>query len=120
MRKTFSHQNGYLKFIISAVAVIGFFSQVTTAPKGDTETISSHKEIKLDQETENPELIAAKINIRTASAEQLMSLPGIGKVLASRIIEFREKHQITRIEDILSIRGIGVKRFEAIKSLICL
>lgn len=120
MRKTFSNQNGYLKFIIAAIAVIGFFSQVTTAPVGDTETISSYKEIKLNPETEDPELKAAKINIRTASAEQLMTLPGVGEVLASRIIEFREKNKITRIEDILSIRGIGVKRFEAIKSLICL
>ena len=60
-----------------------------------------------------------KININTASAEELIDLPGIGEVLAGRIIAYREKHgPFKKISDIDKVSGIGPAKYEAIKDLI--
>lgn len=56
-----------------------------------------------------------RININAASVEQLASLPGIGSVMARRIVEYRKKHgPFQRPEDLLIIEGIGEKRFRAL------
>ena len=56
-----------------------------------------------------------KININLASQSELTDLPGIGNVLASRIIDYRRQHgDFLRIEDLRNVSGIGEKRFEAI------
>lgn len=50
----------------------------------------------------------AAVNINTATAEDLESLPGIGPVLAARIIEDRTRHGPFRaLEDLLRVQGIG-------------
>jgi len=59
------------------------------------------------------------LNINNANARQLEELPGIGTVLAERIIEYREsKGAFRNIEEIKDVPGIGEKKFEAIKELI--
>jgi len=58
----------------------------------------------------------AKVNINTATQEQLMSLKGIGESYAQRIIEYREKNgPFQAPEDLLKVKGIGDKTLEAIK-----
>lgn len=60
-----------------------------------------------------------KININTATAEELESLPGIGSVYAQKIIDYREEHGgFENIEDIQNVPGIGPKTFEKLKDLI--
>ncbi len=55
------------------------------------------------------------ININQASAAELISLPGIGPVTAEKIIEYRQEHLFTRIEEIMKVPGIGSATFENIK-----
>lgn len=60
-----------------------------------------------------------KININTASKEQLMTIPGIGDSKAESIIEYREETgNFKTIEDIKSVSGIGDSLFEEIKTYI--
>lgn len=60
-----------------------------------------------------------KININTATLEQLMSLPGIGEVKGKAIIDYRNKNgEFKSIEEITRVSGIGTKTFEQIKDLI--
>ncbi len=58
------------------------------------------------------------ININTASADSLMSLPGIGQVYAQRIIDYRNNKAFSSIEEIKNVEGIGDKTFEKLKGLI--
>jgi len=59
------------------------------------------------------------VNINTADIDELMKLPGIGEVIAQRIIDYREAHGSFRnIEEIMKIEDIGEGRFEGIRLLI--
>lgn len=59
------------------------------------------------------------ININTASAAELQTLPGIGPSFAQRIVDYRTANgPFARIEDIQNVRGIGQATFDRIKDLI--
>lgn len=61
------------------------------------------------------------ININKASAEELMSLPGIGQAKASLIIDYRtEQGNFSKKEDLMNISGIKEGVYNKIKDLISL
>ena len=61
------------------------------------------------------------VNINTANLEELMELEGIGQKVAGRILVFRDKNgPFQRPEDLMLVKGIGEKIFEANKSKIAI
>ncbi len=67
--------------------------------------------------SENP--TPTRININTASAQELEKLPGIGRGFARRIVEHREKYgAFRRPEHLIMVRGLSDKRFRALRDLI--
>jgi len=60
-----------------------------------------------------------KIDINKATQQELTQLKGIGEKTAEQIIEYRTNvGKFTKIEDIMNVKGIGEKKFEAIKDQI--
>ncbi len=56
------------------------------------------------------------LNLNTATLMELETLPGIGPVLARRIVEFREKKGgFRRVEELLVIPGISERKWKLIK-----
>lgn len=65
------------------------------------------------------ETVSFPVNINTADANTLAALPGIGQVLAERIVAYRRQNGFFRaIEEITNVEGIGEKKAEAILELI--
>ena len=61
-------------------------------------------------------IILLAINLNTATVEELRTLPGIGPVIAKRIVEFREKrHGFKRVEELLAVPGISEKKWKSIR-----
>lgn len=60
-----------------------------------------------------------RLNLNTATKEDLMMLPGIGEAFAERIILYRQDHgAFRRIEDLRKVKGIGGRKFRTIKPYI--
>jgi competence protein ComEA len=60
-----------------------------------------------------------KVAINRASAQELDALPGVGPVLAERIVSYREEHgPFSTVEDLLQVPGIGESKLASIRDLV--
>jgi competence protein ComEA len=92
------------------LAIFVFVSGCATLPRYHTPTAQT-------------ELAAPKsengLNINTASPQQLEKLPGIGKVIAERIVAHRSQYgRFRRAEHLMMVRGISDRKFRALQSVI--
>ncbi len=59
-----------------------------------------------------------KININTATQKELVVLKHVGDKIAVKMIEYRKIHPFEKAEDIMNVKGIGPKVYEANKDII--
>jgi competence protein ComEA len=62
---------------------------------------------------------SSPVDLNSASTEQLTEIPGIGKVMAQRIVEWRDQHgPFQRVEDLMKVKGIGEKSFQKLRPFV--
>lgn len=93
--------------MLTAMALVLTLGAVTSAQEGRKPAAPS-----------TPASTAA-LNLNTANASQLEGLPGVGKAVAGRIVEYRQKQGgFKKVEELMNIRGIGEKSFLKLKPLV--
>lgn len=79
----------------------------------------SHTSAITPVETPTSAARPAPINLNTASAAELERLPGVGPVLAKRIIAYRNEHgRFRRAEHLMMVRGVSDQKFRELRSLV--
>lgn len=87
---------------------------ITSAGKIENSTSSLQGSTTIDSSV----IKNTKVNLNTATKEELMSLSGIGEAKALNIMEYRSKTPFTAITEIMNISGIGESVYEKIKDYI--
>lgn len=103
--------------VIPEIEVID--AEKETSAVSITETYAESEDTAAVSSESSDAVQNAVVNINTASAEELMSLNGIGEKTAAAIIEYRKDSPFEKPEDIMNVKGIGEKKYENIKNSIC-
>jgi competence protein ComEA len=105
---------------VAAVLWIGW-----PVPKGEPRQAEPDQPIATQVPATSPVTAAAsataepKVNLNRASADELQTLPGVGPVLARRMVEWRKAHGRYRtVDELQEVRGIGKKRMEQLRLLV--
>jgi comEA protein len=64
-------------------------------------------------------VVQPSVNLNTATMAQLETLPGVGRSVAERIVEYRQKNGgFKKIEELMNVKGIGEKTFLKLKPMV--
>lgn len=95
--------------IPAAIPSVGDFSSAAYPSTSEEYAPSAAREVLMEKE----------IDLNAAGKEELMKLPGIGPILAERILQYRaENGDFLDIEELKSVDGIGEKTFEKLREYI--
>lgn len=104
--------------IVAAALIVGFVLDKLHETRFTVEKMATGEvnNFELDATEQPQRLVQGRININTASVEELAALDGIGEGLAGRIVEYREKNgDFINTDELLNVSGIGDKTLEQIE-----
>jgi competence protein ComEA len=114
-----------IKFSMLAATVAAVLWIGWPAPKEDPlpvrpdQPVAAQAQATSPARAVSPAKAVSKINLNRASAEELQTLPGVGPVLAQRMVEWRKAHGRYRtVDDLQEVKGIGRKRLEQLRPLV--
>lgn len=85
----------------------------------EKKTSAETKQTDADETTETASQTGEKIDLNTANLEQLQTLPGVGEVIAQRILDYRSAcGGFLTIEQLMEVNGIGEAKFSKMKDLV--
>ena len=103
---------------LSENAASEYLNMASLAEDGQQIYVPAQEDV-IEQGLSGPDQDAdGRININTATLEELMTLPGIGQAKAAAIIAYREQNTFMTIEDIMNVSGIKESSFQKIKEYI--
>lgn len=107
-----------IAILITLVFVLAAALCMLLVPEGFTVSVTKSPALPLETAGASPSA-EGTINLNTATAAELKTLPGIGDTLAERIIALRQElGGFSSIEDITGVYGIGAQTFSEIKAFI--
>lgn len=107
----------WLLLAMAAIFLIGLLATPTeeAVSIGTGVTVITQRQAEEEVTPAAPEDVGP-ININTAGADDLDTLPGIGPVLAQRIIEYRAAHgPFQKVNDLLEVKGIGPATLDKVR-----
>lgn len=113
MKKKFSVS---LLLLVVAAVICGTFPVVSSASSMEGGTKAAQQEPAAADPAVD-KAVQGLTNINTASAGELEKLSGIGPKIAEEIVKYRDANgPFKTVEDLKSVKGIGVKKFESIQA----
>jgi competence protein ComEA len=110
-----------MKLFVLSVALFAIASCKTTEsiPNRNSAELSSKRDDKASGAETKPN--EPCLNLNLATARELIKLPGIGEVMAKRIIDYRERHgRFRRPEEIIIIEGFSERKYRTIARMVCI
>lgn len=115
----FDYTNEDLRFEQRIHSAYDEFSSEEKVKLGRLNGLRDSLENLSDKSKDSPITPGTKININAAYQSELIALPGIGEVTAERIISYREKKgRFKSTNEIMNVKGIGIKKYEKLKDYI--
>lgn len=121
MKKLFFNSIG-LVLLLSVLFTIGTIwgrystTTVTKLTINDVTEKPIADESKEEEKRIDDTIIGDKININTADAGIFTMFPGIGDILADRIIQYRDEHgPFESVDDLLNVEGIGESKLDTMR-----